>query len=249
MSAPLLFTSPRSFSKDAKPGILLSILAAGCLSASAGTVYTFEDLPDAYFFSSGDQNIGTYYSGINFGPDVTGLSVSRFGGYDSSGFPPESGDVVIWDATDATITISFASPLDFFGIWYTTYDPLTLQAFDSGNNLLDSAVGTPNTDGTTGTTSFISLSDAGISSVTLTSTPGYFTLDDMTIDSASGAIPEPSSWLLLALGLLILYCVNFRKRNPGATASYFVQRTSLTHATGARRGRRCGLSLDDAPQR
>lgn len=192
-------------------GLLIALTAS---SVRATTIITFEDLPDAYFYSAGDQNIGTYYAGITFGPNVTGLSVSRFGGYDNSGFPPESGDVVIWDATDATITISFASPLDSFGIWYTTYDPLTLQTFDSSSNLLDTAVGTPNTDGTTGTTSFLSLSDAGISSVTLTSTPGYFTLDDMTIDPAPGAIPEPSSWPLLALGLLILYCVDYRKRHP-----------------------------------
>jgi RHS repeat-associated protein len=204
MSANPSVISPRTISKAARLGIFLFILAAVCLPASATIVYTFEDLPDAYFYSSGDENIGTYYSGIAFGPDVTGLSVSRFGGYDSSGFPPESGDVVIWDATDATITISFATPLDFFGIWYTTYDPLTLEAFDSADNLLDTAVGTPNTDGTTGTNTFLSLSDAGISSVTLTSTPGYFTLDDMTIDTGGSSVPEPSSGWLLGGALLLL---------------------------------------------
>jgi hypothetical protein len=81
------------------------------LPIASANVITFEDLPDAYFFSSGDQNIGDFYSGITFGPDVTVLSTSRFGGYDSSGFPPHSGDVVIWDAVDPTITIDFASPI------------------------------------------------------------------------------------------------------------------------------------------
>src|SRR5690349_7274071 len=78
-------------------------LALGVLHAD---MITFEDLPDVYFYNGGGQNIGSFYSGIVFGPNVTGLSVTRFGGYDDSGFPPHSGDVVIWDASDPTITIS-----------------------------------------------------------------------------------------------------------------------------------------------
>ena len=161
------------------------------------TVYTFEDLPDAYFFSGGNQNIGSFYSGLTFGPDVTGLSVSRFGGYDNSGFPPHSGDVSIWDASDATITISFDAPLESFGIWYTTFDPLTLEAFDGSNNSLGVVLGNPNTDGTTGTSSFLSFAGAGIQSVTLTSTPGLFVLDDLTITSETTSVPEPNPCFLI----------------------------------------------------
>lgn len=193
-------------------GIFLFVLRSSAF-ASGASIFTFEDLPDAYFFSGGDQNIGGYYGGIMFGPDVTALSASRFGGYDNSGFPPNSGDVVIWDADDSTITISFASPLDYFGIWYTSFDPLTLNGFDSGSNFLESTIGAPNTDGTTGTTSFIFLSNVGISSVTLTSTPGYFTLDDMTIDAGPGPIPEPPSLSSLSLGLLVLVYVLRRTRH------------------------------------
>jgi hypothetical protein len=178
--------------------------------AAASVLYTFEDLPDTYFYSSGGQNIGNFYPGIMLGPDVTGLSVSRFGGYDDSGFPPHSGDVVIWDATDATINISFFPGLQSFGIWYTSFDPLTLEAFDSANNLLGTAIGDPNTDGTTGTSSFLSFSEPGIQSVTLTSTPGFFVLDDMTIDTGTAATPEPRSVGLLAAGLLIM-CSRFRR--------------------------------------
>lgn len=199
-------------------GILLFVLSSSAF-ASGATIFTFEDLPDAYFFSGGDQNIGEYYGGINFGPDVTALSASRFGGYDNLGFPPDSGDVVIWDADDSTIIVSFASPLDYFGIWYTSFDPLTLNGFDSGSNLLESTIGIPNTDGTTGSTSFIFLSNVGISSVALTSTAGYFTLDDMTIDAPSGTIPEPSSSSFFTLGLFALYYAVYRtrrKQRPGS---------------------------------
>jgi hypothetical protein len=175
-------------------------------------VITFEDLPDAYFFSAGDQNIGTFYPGITFGPNVTALSVSRFGGYDDAGFPPHSGDVVIWDATDATITITFDTALQSFGIWYTSFDPLTLEAFDSSDYPLGTAIGDPNTDGTTGTSSFLSLSDVGIQSVTLTSTPGFFVLDDLTFDTGTSPVPEPGSDAFVTVGLLIVCSQLYRRR-------------------------------------
>ena len=184
-----------------------TLLALFCLSfANAyANVIDFETLPDAYFFSSGDQNIGSFYSGVTFGPDVTGLSVSRFGGYPNAAFPPHSGDVAIWDASDPTIVISFASPITSFGIWYTSFDPLTLQAFDQSSNLLGTALGDPNTDGTTGVSSFLSFSSAGIASVDLTSTPGLFVLDDVTYSSGTSTVPEPSSVCCLISGLLFIY--------------------------------------------
>jgi hypothetical protein len=185
---------------------------------TASTVINFEDLPDAYFYSSGDENIGTYYSGITFGPDVTALSVSRFGGYDSSGFPPHSGDVAIWDATDATINISFASPITSFGIWYTTFDPLTLAAFDGSSDLLGTVIGDPNTDGTTGTSSFLSFSGTGIEDVTLTSTPGFFVLDDLTIGAGTSAVPEPRSFAVNSISLAVFGAMSLmrsrRRRRP-----------------------------------
>ena len=192
--------------------LLVFLFCAFGKAAQADIVYTFEDLPEAYFFSAGDQNIGNFYSGIDFGPNVTALSVSQFGGYDSSGFPPHSGDVVIWDATDATITISFASLLQSFGIWYTTYDPLTLQAFDDKGNLVDTVVGNPNTDGTTGSSDFLLLSDPGIESVALTSTAGLYVLDDMTIQPEAAAVPEPSCCFVVAASFLcILATIKQRK--------------------------------------
>ena len=69
------------------------------IALHAQSVLTFADLPDTYFFSSGGKNIGAYYPGMTFGPNVTALSVSRFGGFNSGAFPPHSGDVAIWDAS------------------------------------------------------------------------------------------------------------------------------------------------------
>lgn len=162
---------------------LMMVLCAA--PASAQTTLTFGDLPSAYFFNNGGQNIGSYYPGVTFGPNVTALSVSRYGGYNSAAFPPQSGDVVLWDATDAAITISFAAPVQLFSIWYTSVDPLTLQAYDQTNNLLGAATGAPNTDGVSGTTALLQFSNSSISSVRLSSTPGLFTLSSLWYLSAS----------------------------------------------------------------
>jgi hypothetical protein len=119
------------------------VLLCASFATAFAVVINFENLPDTYFFSAGDQNIGSFYPGVTFDPDVTALSVSRFGGYDNSGFPPHAGDVVIWDATDPAITIGFASPTVSFGIWYTSFDPPTLQAFDASNNRSARSLATP----------------------------------------------------------------------------------------------------------
>lgn len=200
----------------------LSLIGASGLAADAVFI-DFESLPDAYFYSGGDENIGSLYPGITFGPNVTGLSVSRFGGYSSSAFPPHSGNVVIWDASDATINIVLASAAQSFGIWYTSYDPLTLQTFDSVGNPLSTAIGDPNTDGTSGTSSFLSISASGIQSAELTGTPGFFVLDDLTVDTGTTAVPEPTSTALVVIGLLLAYQRHRSKGpldTPSASSSY-----------------------------
>ncbi len=190
--------------------VLLAAALFAPLKAATVSILDFEDLPEAYFFSSGGQNIGSYYSGIDFGANVTGLSVSRFGGYDSAAFPPHSGDVDVWDPVDLVMTITFESPLQSVGFWYTSYDPLTLRAYDSGDNLLGLAVGGPNTDGTTGTSSFISIQARDIRLVAISSSPGLYVLDDLTIDTGTSGVPEPSAAELMLIG--IGYLVIVRKR-------------------------------------
>src|SRR5437016_4878748 len=104
--------------------LMLLVLAAPLAIQAQSTVVTFADLPDAYFSSSGGQNIGNYYKAFTLGPAVTGLSVSRFGGYNSAAYPPHSGDVAIWDATDPAITVTFSAAVQSFGIWYVSFDPI-----------------------------------------------------------------------------------------------------------------------------
>jgi len=187
--------------------LLLAALLPIAAHASV-TVIDFENLPDLYFFSAGGQNIGTYYPGLDFESNVTGLSVSRFGGYSDAAYPPHSGDVAIWDPVDPIMTITIAVPVESAGFWYTSYDPLTLEAFDSSNNLLGTAVGAPNTDGTTGTSSFLFLAGGGIQSISIQGTPGLYVLDDVTYGDIT--VPEPAFVSLAAAGVALICCLKRR---------------------------------------
>lgn len=185
----------------------LSVVVLLLTSVSPGIadVIDFEALPSANMFSGGGQNIGSLYPGVTFGPNVTGLDLTG-----SAAFPPHSGSVAVWDPFDLTVTISFADPQTNVGFWYTSFDLLTFSAFDSANTLLTSAIAAANTDGTTGSSDFISLSAPNISSVTLEGSPGGYVFDDLTLTSGQASpVPEPSSVVLLSAPLVIL-CLSSR---------------------------------------
>jgi hypothetical protein len=164
---------------------MLLLLALVPATAFGQTTLNFAKLPNNYFFNSGDQNVGSFYSGVTFGPNVTALSVSRFGGYNSKAYPPQSGDVVIWDPSDSTITITFASTIQSFAVWYTSLVPIQAVAFDANNQYVAGAGGSANTDGVSGSTSLLEISipynSSGIKSVKISGTvSGLFTLSGLT---------------------------------------------------------------------
>jgi hypothetical protein len=154
---------------------------------------------------------------VTFGPYVTGLSVSRFGGYDDSGFPPESGDVVVWSAFDDPMTLSFSSDETLVSFWYTSLNPITLTAYDDSSNFLGSIMGLANTDGTAGTPSLLEFDGTGIGSVAISSAAGQYVMDDLTFSGTTNGIPEPSSAVLVAATLGL--SVAFRKRAKGKAKS------------------------------
>ena len=177
---------------------LILLLAAGN-KLRADIVIDFENLPDMNFFSAGGQNIGEYYSGVTFGPYVTGLSVTRFGGYLDSAFPPHSGDVVVWSAYDDAMTLAFTGLETTVGFWYTSLNPITLSAYDSASSLLGSVTGDANSDGSFGTSSYLEFDGTSISTVTISSAASQYVVDDLSFGpNAPSAVPEPSSVVLLA---------------------------------------------------
>jgi hypothetical protein len=167
-------------------GVLGLALAAAPLLC-AQTVPGFTDLPNSYFFNDSAQNIGTYYAGYTFGPNVTALSVSRFGGYNSAAYPPHSGDVAIWDPYDPVITLAFATPVQSVGVWYASLGTITLRAYDQNNTVVGSSSGNPNTDGVSGSTSLLSVSASAISSVTISGVSGTFVLSSLTVNGTGAA--------------------------------------------------------------
>jgi hypothetical protein len=190
--------------------VILLCATQATLRASTSFI-NFEDLPDAYFFSSGGQNIDDFYTGVTFGPYVTGLSVSRFGGYDDSGFPPHSGDVVIWSPFDDPMTVSFSSDETEVSFWYTSLNPITITGYDASDDLLGSVMGDANTDGTTGVSSYLEFDGVGIASVDVSSAAGQYVIDDLTFSNGTTSTPEPTSMFLVLVGLMLLLSARIRR--------------------------------------
>jgi hypothetical protein len=171
--------------------VLLFVLVPGI--AFGQTTLNFATLPNNYFINSGGQNIGSHYPGVTFGPNVTALSVSRFGGYNNAAYPPHAGDVVIWDPVDSTITITFASTVQSLSMWYTSLTPIAALAFDVNNQLAGGASGSANTDGVAGSTSLLEISNPGIKTVKVSGTVGaLFTLSGLTYIPSTNSSTNPS---------------------------------------------------------
>lgn len=89
------------------------------------------------------------------------------------------------------------------GVYTSEIDTIVVQAFDASNNLLGSV---------TSSAEFISLHFTGMSRITFddfTDGNGYV-LDDLRY--TVGAVPEPSTWALMMVGLGGLASIHRRKR-------------------------------------
>jgi hypothetical protein len=178
-------------------------LAAGTSAHATATTITFETLPTANMFFGGDMNIGTFFPGVNFGPDVTGLNAAT-GDFNPVAFPPHSGSIVVWSASSNTVNIEFTQTLSSVGFFYTSLDPLTLTGLGAGNLVLGDIVGAANTDGFSGTSDPLFLNLNGITAITIAGSAQNFVLDDLTYTPAVPSTPEPATFLLFASGLAAL---------------------------------------------
>jgi hypothetical protein len=127
-------------------------------------------------------------------------------------FPPHSGINVVSDV-DGPISMDFSSnPVLDFAAYFTYMLPVTIEAYDAGNNLVDSVTSAffanmaLSGDNESSPNELLQVSFAsGISSLVITGNPifgGSFVMDDA---SYTAPVPEPSTISLLLVGGIALF--------------------------------------------
>ncbi len=153
--------------------ICIVLFAFGTVNAL--TVLDLEDVPETYWYFGGDQNLGDFYEGLFFGPDATILESVVYG-YNNTGYPPHSGNQVLFTDSDNTIRVDFEDPTNHVGVWYTagTGSMFYLEGYDSDDNLLASISGPDNY----GQNDFLEINADGIDYVLMHNSGNFYTIDD-----------------------------------------------------------------------
>lgn len=180
-------------------GLWLLLVTIGLQAgALAGIVLDFEGFADS-------TTLTNQYTGLVFTNTeivTAGLSLN------DAEFPPHSGTNVATDL-GGPISITFSAPVLSFSAFFTYSSALTINAFDSLNNGVgtsNSAFGSNFTSSTNPPNEFLGVAFAGgISRVSIVGAPGgsSFVLDDATLTTPGGAVPEPSGFLMTLSGLVV----------------------------------------------
>lgn len=193
------------------------------IAPASATTIDFENVPEAYWFYGGNQNIGSYFPGVTFGPNATILENVVYG-YNDGGYPPHSGHAVMFTSDEAgIIRADFSFATDFVSLYYTSLTDLYLEAYDSGNNLITSASGFDNYGGL----DLLQVSGNDIAYVLIHDGGGFFTVDDFSFNvPVSVPVPEPSTLTVMPSLIKKGYNINNRVkwrlfRNCG---SFFLER-------------------------
>jgi hypothetical protein len=154
------------------------------------------------------------------GVTFSGAQILTAGVSLNSSFPPQSGSNVVFDFSNGIITVTSANGWSSAGGYITGNTAITLDAFDSSNNLLGS-VSTPGANyiGNNNNLSpniFLNLSFANIAYVEFHDHGNSFTLDDFTFTSAT---PEPASLTMLGIGLFGMGGYALRRRKQAVAAA------------------------------
>ncbi|MCP4632961.1 MAG: PEP-CTERM sorting domain-containing protein [candidate division Zixibacteria bacterium] len=184
-------------------------------TANALTILDFEGLPDDYYYYGGNNNLGDYYEGVEFGTRATVLDRNIYG-YNDTGYPPHSGDAALFTDRFFTgeIRVDFDNATNHAELWYNSFFDLYLEAYDADGNMLTSDWG----DGVRYDNAFLEVNTGGfdIAYVLIHDHGYFFTIDDFGWeegDSGSDPIPEPTTILLMASGILGLAGISrFRKK-------------------------------------
>jgi len=177
--------------------LVIAILLAVAVPASALTTLDFEGLPTTYNYWSGHQSIGNYYPCVTLGPDAVILTVPD---YNSYGYPPHSGSSVFRPYASGYVDFTFDGTVNYFEGWFTYGggSQLYMEGYDAADNLIASASMGDNLT----TSSRMSISAAGIKRVRIHDSTAYWTGDDIAFEPCGNqVIPEPTSIMLGALGL------------------------------------------------
>jgi len=195
--------------------VAVLVLAGGAVLFGQTVVYNFEQ------FAS-NTNLTTQLPGLSF----QHATILTQGVSLNAAYPPHSGVNVVFDNGGAlSFTITFASPVNNVGGYFTYSTRLTMAAFDAGNNQVastsslftsnvigNSVGGTPN--------EFIQVASAGgIAKVVITGNPtgNSFTLDDLTIGTTG--VPTLSFPAMAAMALILAAAgVLLLKRQAGHKA-------------------------------
>lgn len=199
----------RMRSKNALPkaGLNSLVVLAALLWTSTGAWAASVSFDN---FSDGDI-LTTEVPGLTFSNAIVlsaGISLNEFE------FPPFSGSNVVSD-NGGPITITFDSPVPNFSGYFTYLLPLTLTAFDAGNNQVDQVFSLFNSNlalsGDPGSShnEFIQVaSGVGIQSVTIAGDLGGYSF---TLDGPS-AVPEPGSLLPVCIGLFSMLTLKLKTK-------------------------------------
>ncbi|MBD3170047.1 MAG: S8 family serine peptidase [candidate division Zixibacteria bacterium] len=138
-----------------------------------------EALPDDYVNGLGDNwNVGGYFGDTYFGPQANILEESARGGYNSSSYPMNSWDAVLFSADEDMITCVFDQPTDSVQIAFAAAsNELHLEAYDEDGNMVSHSSGVSGS----GNSSFLSVTsdNEDIAYVVIHNSGNYFVVDDV----------------------------------------------------------------------
>ncbi len=171
-------------------GVALLVMVVGLHApALAFTLdYDFEDLANG-------ETVAEQYAadGVHFGAGV--LAVDPAG----PSYPPHSGDIALQTvSTQPYLDVTFDTPANYVEAWYTSYYGLSLEAYDSSNDLISSVWGAANL----ADSCQLSVGGSGseIAWVRFHDSGNLYIVDDLHIEGPDpdDAVPEPCTWVLLS---------------------------------------------------
>jgi hypothetical protein len=205
---------------------LIITLVSACIAlrASAGTI-DFENTPQAYWNSGGDQNIGNYFPGVTFGPGAKILENSTSPitvGWGS--YAPRSGHAVLWSEHDsietgfADINVTFTNAVNSFSFWVDTYYPVWVTAYDANNTEYYASV-----TGWPGIYQEISITHASpdIARLLIRGYNSPWVIDDFTFsDPPTSGVPDSGATIAMLGGALLCFAPLRRRRVGQGTAGW-----------------------------